>query len=78
MEGDEAVAEGPFLHGLLQDHLLGEDHHVDVVKLTEALQDLRHGFGFGLLHHGTDAHHDLTLWRLMERTGEDKREEQMP
>ncbi len=70
MEGDEAVAEGPFLYRFLQDHLLGKDDHVDVVKLTKALQDLSHGLGFGLLHHGTYADHNLSLRWLVERTGE--------
>jgi len=66
VEGDEAVAERPLLHGLLQDHLLGKDHHVDVVELAESLQDLGHGFGLGLLHHGTYADHDLSLRRLAD------------
>lgn len=43
VEGDKAVTEGPFLHRFLQDHLLRKDDHVDVVKLTKALQDLSHG-----------------------------------
>ena len=42
VEGDEAVAERPVLHRLLQDHLLWKDDHVDVVKLTKPLQDLSH------------------------------------
>lgn len=67
MEGDEAVAEGPFLHRFLQDHLLRKDDHVDVVKLTKALQDLSHGLGFGLLHHGTYADHNLSLLWLVEK-----------
>ena len=43
MERDKAVAEGPFLHRFLQDHLLRKDDYVDVVKFTKALQDLSHG-----------------------------------
>lgn len=74
VEGDEAVAEGPFLHRFLQDHLLGKDDHVDVVKLAKALQDLSHGLGFGLLHHGTYADHNLSLWWLAERTGKTRAE----
>lgn len=66
VEGDEAVAQRPLLHRLFQDHLLGEDDHVDVVEPAEALQDLGHGLGFGLLGHGTDAHHNLSLRRLVE------------
>ena len=69
MEGDEAVAEGPLLHRLLQDHLLGKDDDVDVVELTKALQDLSHRLGFGLLHHSTYADHDLSLRRLVEGKG---------
>lgn len=65
VEGDEAVAQRPLLHRLFQDHLLREDDHVDVVEPAEALQDLGHGLGFGLLGHGADAHHNLSLWRLV-------------
>lgn len=61
VEGDKAVAERPFLYGFLQDHLLGKDDHVNVVELTKALQDLSHGLGFRLFHHGTYAHHNLSL-----------------
>jgi len=62
VEGNEAVAERPVLHGLVsKDRLLGEDHHADVVEQAQALQDLRHGLGVGLLCHGADAHHDLPL-----------------
>lgn len=46
VEGDEAVAQRPLLHRFFQDHLLGKDDHIDVVKLTKALQDLSHGLGF--------------------------------
>lgn len=60
MEGDEAVAVRPLLHGFFQDHLLRKNDHVDVLKLTESLQDLSHGFGLGLFHHGTYAHDDLS------------------
>lgn len=66
VEGDEAVAQRPLLHRLFQDHLLGEDDHIDVVEPAEALQDLGHGLGFGLLGHGADAHHNLSLRRLVE------------
>lgn len=61
VERDEAVAEGPFLHRFLQDHLLRKDDHVNVVKFTKAIQDLSHGLGCGLLHHGTYANHNLSL-----------------
>lgn len=66
VEGDEAVAQRPLLHRLFQDHLLREDDHVDVVEPAEALQDLGHGLGFGLLGHGADAHHNLSFRRLVE------------
>lgn len=66
MEGDKAVAQRPLLHRLLQDHLLREDNHLDVVEATQALQDLGHGLGLGLLSHGADPHHDLSLWGLGE------------
>lgn len=61
VERDETVTQGPFLHRFLQDHLLRKDDHVNVVKLTKALQDLSHGLGRGLLHHGTYANHNLSL-----------------
>ena len=64
MEGDEAVAVGPVLLGLVEDDLLLKGHHGDVLEEAQALQDLLHGLGFGLLGHGTDAHHDLPLWGL--------------
>lgn len=67
VEGDEAVTQRPVLHRLLQDHLLWKDDHVDVIKLAEALQDLSHGLGVGLLRHRTNSNHDLTLLQLQEQ-----------
>lgn len=61
MEGDEAVAEGPVLHGFVEDHILLEQHHGDVLKEAQPLQDLLHGLGLGLLGHGADPHHYLPL-----------------
>lgn len=72
VEGDEAVTQGPFVHGLVEDDLLGEDDHCDVLKLTQPFHDLGHGLGLGLLHHGADAHHDLPLWRLGEQRGRER------
>lgn len=66
VEGDEAVTQRPVLHRLLQDYLLRKDDHVDVVELTQALQNLSHGLGFGLLRHGTYANHDLPFLPLKE------------
>lgn len=71
MEGDKTVAQRPLLHRLLQDHLLGEDHHLDVVEAAQALQDLGHGLGFGFLGHGADPHHDLSLRGLEDNGVED-------
>lgn len=67
MEGDEAVTEGPFVHGLVENDVLGEDDHSDVLKPAQPLQDLGHGLRLGLLHHGTDPHHDLSLRGLRRR-----------
>lgn len=61
VEGDEAVTERPFVHGLVEDDVLWEDDHSNVLKPTQPLQDLGHRLGFGLLHHATDPHHDLSL-----------------
>lgn len=61
VEGDEAVAQRPVVDGLVENHVLGEDHHSDVLELTEPLQDLSHRLRLGLLRHGTDPHHDLSL-----------------
>lgn len=67
VEGDEAITKGPFLHRLLQDDLLRKDDHINVVKLTKALQDLSHGLGFGFLCHRAYADHNLSLWGLVEQ-----------
>ena len=64
VEGDEAVTQGPFVHGLVENDVLREDDHSDVLKPAQTLQNLGHGLWLGLLHHGTDAHHDLSLRRL--------------
>lgn len=69
MEGDEAITEGPFLHRLIENDVLREDDNSNVLESAQSLQDLRHGFGFGFLHHGADSHHDLPLWRLWQVTG---------
>lgn len=67
VEGDEAVTARPILHWLLKDHLLRKDDHIYVVKLAQALQDLSHGFRVGLLSHGTNSNHNLTLFLLKKR-----------
>lgn len=72
MEGDEAVAEGPLVHGLVEDDVLREDDHGDVLKLAQPLHDLSHGLGLGLLDHGTDPNHDQTLRVLNHRTRKTK------
>lgn len=64
VEGDEAVTARPILYWLLKDHLLWKDDHIYVVKLAQALQDLSHGFRVGLLSHGTNSNHNLTLFLL--------------
>lgn len=64
MEGNEAVTERPFVHGLIEDDVLWEDDHSDVLKPAQPLQDLGHWLGLGLLHHAADPHDDLLLWGL--------------
>lgn len=76
MEGDKTVAQRPLLHRFLQDHLLREDHHLDVVEAAQALQDLGHRLGLGLLGHGADPHHDLSLGGLGEEQEVQEEEEE--
>lgn len=66
VEGDEAVTQRPFVHGLVEDGILWEDDHSDVLKPAQPLQDLGHWLWFGLLHHAAYPHHDLSLWGLNE------------
>ena len=61
MEGDETVDYRPPLNGLLQDHLLGEDVRLDVLKLLQPRQDLLHWLAQRLLLHGTDADYNLEI-----------------
>ena len=65
VEGDEAVTQGPFLHRLVEDGILREDDHSEVLKLAQPLQDLGHRLRLGLLHHAADPHHNLSLWGLV-------------
>lgn len=64
VERDEAVAQRPFVHRLVEDDVLWEDDHGDVLKPAQPLQDLGHRLGLGLLHHAADPHQDLPLWGL--------------
>src|SRR4029434_6612502 len=66
---DEAVTERPLLHRLTEYDLLGEDHHGDVLELTEPLHDLRHGLGPGLLHHRAKPHAAQPLGGRAHREG---------
>lgn len=61
VERDKAVTERPFVHRLIEDDVLWEDDHSDILKPAQPLQDLGHWLGLGLLHHATDPHHDLSL-----------------
>lgn len=61
VKGDETVTHRPILYWFTEYDVLREDDHSDVLKLTKALHDLGHRLGVGLLHHGADAHHNLTL-----------------
>lgn len=61
VEGDEAVTQRPLVHRLVEDDILREDDHGDVLKPAQPLQDLGHRLGLGLLHHAADPHHDLSL-----------------
>lgn len=67
VEGDEAVTQRPFVYGLVEDDVLWEDDHSDVLKPAQPLQDLGHWLGLGFLHHAADAHHDLALRGLNEK-----------
>ena len=66
VEGDEAVTVGPVFDRFVEDDILLQSYHGDVLKETQALQDLLHRFGFGLLRHCTNADHYLPLWWLRE------------
>lgn len=67
VEGDEAVTQRPFVHRFVEDDVLREYDHGDVLEPAEPLQDLGHGLGLGLLHHAADPHHDLLLRGLRGR-----------
>lgn len=71
VEGDEAVTQRPFVHRLVEDGVLWEDNHSDVLKPAQPLQDLGHWLGLGLLHHAADPHHDLLL-RGLNKEEEEK------
>lgn len=64
VEGDETVTQRPFVHRLVEDGVLREDDHGDVLKPAQPLQDLGHWLGLGFLHHAADPHHYLSLWGL--------------
>lgn len=61
VEGDEAVTQRPFVHRLVEDGVLWEDDHGDVLEPAQPLQNLGHWLGLGLLHHAADPHHNLSL-----------------
>lgn len=42
VEGDEAVTQRPFVDGLVEDGVLWEDDHSDVLEPAQPLQDLGH------------------------------------
>lgn len=67
VKGDKTVTQWPFLHRLVKDDFFLESHHSDVLKQTQALQDLLHRLRLGLLGHGTDTNHYLSLWGLQCR-----------
>lgn len=71
VKGDEAVTQRPLVHGLVEDDILWEDDHRDVLESAQPLQDLGHRLRLGLLHHAADPHHDLSL-RGLEGAGERK------
>lgn len=70
VEGDDTVTQRPFVHGLVEDDVLWEDDHSDVLKPAQPLQDLGHWLRLGLLHHAADPHHDLSLRGLNKGRGE--------
>lgn len=45
VEGDEAVTKRPLVHGLVEDYVLWEDDHSDVLEPAKPLQDLGHRLG---------------------------------
>lgn len=42
VERDEAVTQRPFVHGLVEDDILWEDDHSDVLEPAQPLQNLGH------------------------------------
>lgn len=42
---DQAVTERPLFHWIIEYDVLRKDDHGDVLKFTQTLQDLSHGFG---------------------------------
>lgn len=64
VERNETITEWPVLHRLIENDFLLKRDHCDVFKQTQSLQDLLHRLRLGLLRHGTDTHHDLSLWGL--------------
>ena len=63
VEGHEAVAHGPGLDRLVEDHGLVEDHHAEqvAVVLLHPREDLLHRLAAGLLGHGTHPQHNLVV-----------------
>lgn len=67
VERDEAVTQRPFVHGLVEDDILWEDDHSDVLEPAQPLQNLGHWLWLGFLHHAADPHHNLSLWGLNKK-----------
>lgn len=64
VERNETITERPVLHRLIENDFLLKRDHCDVFEQTQSLQNLLHRFRLGLFRHGTDTHHDLSLWGL--------------
>ena len=60
-ERDQRVHLGPLLDGLVQDAVVAEGYNLKLGKVLEAVQDLEHRLGLGLLVHGAYPHRHLAI-----------------
>lgn len=59
VERDEAIADRPVLHRILEDDVLVEHDHANVFELLQARENLLHWLRLRLLGHRTDADQHL-------------------
>lgn len=55
VEGDEAMADRPRLHRIVEDHVVAPHDDLKLPIGSEAVQDVCHRLRFCLLLHGTDS-----------------------